>query len=194
MIIKTAEYIKSGTKMEHFPEETLPEFMLCGRSNVGKSSFINMALQRKKIAHTSSRPGKTQTLNFYLVNNEFYFVDVPGYGFANVDKAKQESFGKMIDNYLLNRKCLKVIILLIDFRHKPTQDDCLMYQYLKHYEKNVIVICTKKDKVKKSEYYQNLKLIKDTLKIDKEDSLLVTSSETREGREEFFKILSTYLN
>ena len=193
MIIKKAEYIKSGTKMEHFPEETMPEIMLCGRSNVGKSSFINMALQRKNIAHTSSKPGKTQTLNFYNVNDHFYFVDVPGYGYANVDQKKKESFGIMIDNYLLNRQALKAVILLVDFRHEPTNDDKLMYKYLKHYNKHVIVICTKLDKVKKSQYFKNLKIIKTSLELEKEDDIIVTSSETREGRDEFFTILNKYI-
>ena len=193
MIIKSAEYITSGTRFEHFPPETVAEFMLCGRSNVGKSSFINMALVRKNIARTSGNPGKTQTLNFYLVNKQFYFVDVPGYGFANVDKTKQKGFGKMIDGYLLNRAALKLVILMIDFRHKPTKDDVIMYEYLKYYQKSVIVVCTKKDKVKKSEYAKNLKLIRSTLKLKDEDNLIVTSSETREGREDFYQILEQYL-
>jgi GTP-binding protein len=193
MIIKKAEYIKSGTKMEHFPEEGMPEIMLCGRSNVGKSSFINMALQRKNIAHTSCKPGKTQTLNFYLVNEQFYFVDVPGYGYAHVDQKTRESFGIMIDNYLLNRQSLKAVILLVDFRHEPTKDDVLMYNYLKHFNKKVIVVCTKLDKIKKSQYFKNLKIVKTTLNLDKEDEIVVTSSETREGREEFFEILKKYI-
>lgn len=193
MIIKKAEYIKSGTRMEHFPEESLPEIMLCGRSNVGKSSFINMALQRKNIAHTSSKPGKTQTLNFYLVNEQFYFVDVPGYGYASVGQEKRESFGIMIDNYLLNRKSLKAVVLLVDFRHEPSKDDKLMYDYLKYHNKNVIVVCTKLDKVKRSQYLKNLKIIRTTLELSKEDDIVVTSSETRDGREEFFEKLSKYL-
>ena len=128
MIIRDAKFVTSGTTLEHYPDDNLPEVLICGRSNVGKSTFINSVLNRKNIAHVSGKPGKTQTLNYYLVNNEFYFVDVPGYGYAKVSKKDRASFGVMIEEYLVNREQLKIVIQLVDFRHKPSEDDVLMYQ------------------------------------------------------------------
>ena len=147
MIIKKSEFIKSAVDLKSLPEDIRTEIMFCGRSNVGKSSFINMITNRKSLARTSSNPGKTQTLNFYLINDLFYFVDVPGYGYANVSKAIKETFGKMIESYVKNRENLKLAFLLVDFRHKPTEDDCLMYNFLKYYNVNVCVIATKCDKI-----------------------------------------------
>ena len=120
-----------AVRTSQYPTDNLPEFLLVGRSNVGKSSFINTLINRKNYAHTSSKPGKTQTLNFYLINKDFYFVDVPGYGYASVSKDRQKKFGIMIEDYIKVRENLKSVFMLIDYRHKPTEDDCLMYEFLK---------------------------------------------------------------
>ena len=148
MLIKQAEFIKSSVDSNSLPPEDRLEFMFCGRSNVGKSSFINMLCNNYKLARTSSNPGKTQTLNFFLINKEFYFVDVPGYGYARVSKSIKETFGKMIEEYVTTRKALKMVFLLVDFRHKPTEDDCLMYEFLKYHKLPVTIIATKSDKIK----------------------------------------------
>ncbi|MDE7263407.1 MAG: ribosome biogenesis GTP-binding protein YihA/YsxC [Anaeroplasmataceae bacterium] len=181
MVITKAEFITSAVKNSGLPLHTSIEFMFCGRSNVGKSSFINALTNRKKLAKTSSNPGKTQTLNVYFINDSFFFIDVPGYGFANVSKAVKATFGKMIEEYITKRQQLKLVFLLVDFRHKPTKDDIVMYQFLKYYQKKVCVIATKADKVKRSEYAKNKKLILETLELSEEDSFILTSSETKLG-------------
>lgn len=181
MEIKKAEFITSAVENTGLPVHEGVEFMFCGRSNVGKSSFINMLTNRKKLARTSSSPGKTQTLNVYHINDDFYFVDVPGYGYANVSKSIKETFGKMIEDYVVKRGQLKLVFLLVDFRHKPTSDDVLMYQFLKYYNRKVTIIATKSDKVKASERTKNKKLILETLNLAPEDSMIVTSAEKREG-------------
>lgn len=181
MEIKKAEFITSAVKNEGLPEHDGVEFMFCGRSNVGKSSFINMLTNRKKLAHTSSNPGKTQTLNVYHINDEFYFIDVPGYGYAKVSRSIKATFGKMIEQYVQERNQLKMVFLLVDFRHKPTEDDVLMYQFLKYHNHPVTIIATKSDKVKNSDRAKNKKLILDTLNLVEGDKMIVTSSENREG-------------
>lgn len=190
MEIKQAEFITSAVNTLQLPTEDAVEFMFCGRSNVGKSSFINMICNRKSLARTSSNPGKTQTLNLYLINKSFYFVDVPGYGYANVSKTVKATFGKMIENYIQNRTNLKMVFLLVDFRHKPTNDDVLMYNYLKHFNINVTVIATKADKVKNSERSKLKKIIIDALQLNDNDSLVITSSEKKEGLTEVLTIIS----
>ena len=131
MKIESADLKSMAVRISQYPEDTKPEFLLVGRSNVGKSSFINTVLNRKNIARTSATPGKTQTLNFYVVNDKFYLVDVPGYGYAAVDRDTQKKFGMMIEEYLINRKTLKRVFLLVDYRHKPTEDDLLMFNFMK---------------------------------------------------------------
>lgn len=181
MEIKHAEFVTSAVKNDQLPEGDAAEFMFCGRSNVGKSSFINMLTNRKNLARTSSNPGKTQTLNVYMINNEFYFIDVPGYGYAKVSKSIKATFGKMIEEYVINRKSLRLVFLLVDYRHKPSEDDVLMYNFLKYYNKKVIVIATKSDKIKNSERAKCKKVILDTLQLQEGDRLIITSSEKREG-------------
>lgn len=181
MEIKQAEFITSAVKNEQLPEGAAPEFMFCGRSNVGKSSFINMLTNRKNLARTSSNPGKTQTLNVYQINQSFYFIDVPGYGYARVSKTVKQTFGKMIENYVVGRPNLKMVFLLVDYRHKPTEDDILMYNFLKYYHHRVTVIATKADKIKNSERAKCKRAILETLKLQEEDKLIITSSEKREG-------------
>ena len=188
MIIRDAKYVTSGTKIEHYPEDNLPEILLAGRSNVGKSTFINSVLNRKNIAHVSGRPGKTQTLNFYLVNEEFYFVDVPGYGYARVSKKDREAFGAMIEEYLLNRKQLRIVIQLVDFRHKPSEDDVLMYRFLSNYGIPTIVVGTKVDKVPKTKRKKYEKQIIETLGIE-DGMFLAYSGVTKLNIEEIYDLL-----
>ena len=189
MKVNSADFIVSGTKIAHFPTDNLPEVLFCGRSNVGKSSFINALVNRKALARTSSNPGKTQTVNFYLVNKCFYLVDVPGYGYARVSKSMKEAFGNMIEEYLTKRETLKRAFLLVDYRHEPTSDDVLMYQFLKHYNIKVCVIATKMDKLKNSELVKNKKAIINKLNLDSEDIFIATSSETKKGILETLEVI-----
>lgn len=177
----------SAVRRSQYPDDGMPEFMLVGRSNVGKSSFINTLVNRKNIARISSLPGKTQTLNFYLVNKSFFLVDVPGYGYAAVDKKTQEKFGKMIEEYLEKRTELKRVYMLVDFRHKPTEDDVLMYNFLKYYNIPVTVVATKVDKVGSSKIEKNKKIILDTIDLVVGDDLVLFSSVTKLGREDILK-------
>ena len=171
-------------RRSQYPEADKPEFMMIGRSNVGKSSFINTIAGRKNVAYTSGKPGKTQTLNFYIANDSFYLVDVPGYGYAAVDKKTQEKFGKMIEEYLEKRDELIRVFMLIDFRHKPTEDDLLMYNFLKYYNIPVTIVATKVDKVGGSKLEKNKKIILDTLNLVVGDDLVLFSSVTKLGKEE----------
>ncbi len=189
MKIRSAEYITSGTTIEHFPEHTQNEYVLCGRSNVGKSSFINGFLNRKNLAYTSSKPGKTQAISFFHINEDFYFVDVPGYGYAKVSQAERQKFGEMIENYLVNREQLKAVIMLIDLRHGPSEDDILMYDFLKYYDLDIIVICTKKDKIPKTHLMRHKKVVLDKLGITNEEQLFLVSSETKEGFEDVANLI-----
>lgn len=189
MEIKKADLEVIATRRSQYPDTVKPEFLLVGRSNVGKSSFINTILSRKNIAHISSRPGKTQTLNFYSVNDAFYIIDVPGYGYAQVDKKTQAKFGMMIEEYLEKREQLKRVFLLVDFRHQPSEDDVLMYNFLKYYKVPVTVIATKADKVGGSKKDKNLKVILDTLDLVVGDDLIVFSSVTKLGVKEVLQKL-----
>ena len=173
----------SAVRRSQYPTEGRPEFIMLGRSNVGKSSFINTIINRKNLARTSSKPGKTQTLNFYLINDFFYLVDAPGYGFAKVNKQLKEKFGLIMESYLESRENLKMVFMLIDFRHKPTEDDVLMYNYLKHYNIPVTIICTKVDKVSKNSHQKQINIITKTLGTTKEE-LILFSSVTKMGRQE----------
>ena len=184
MKINNVEFITSAVRRSQYPTDKLPEFLLVGRSNVGKSSFLNTLINRKNLARTSSIPGKTQTINFYLINDSFYLVDVPGYGFARVSQKLKNKFGLMIEDYLKERDNLKKVYILVDFRHKPTEDDLLMYNYLKYYNIPVTIIATKSDKVSKNNYEKNKKIIKDTLNLSEEDNIILFSSQTKIGKEE----------
>ncbi len=184
MIIKKANLDVIATRRSQYPDDGKYEFLLVGRSNVGKSSFINTILSRKNLAHTSSKPGKTQTLNFYNVNDSFYIIDVPGYGYASTDKKTQAKFGKMIEEYLEKRTQLRRVFMLIDFRMKPTEDDLLMYNFLKYYNLPVTVIATKADKISGGKKQKNLKMILETLDLVIGDDLIVFSSVTKFGVDE----------
>ncbi len=178
----------SAVRKSQFPNDQKNEFLLVGRSNVGKSSFINTLINRKNFARTSSIPGKTQTLNFYLINDYFYLVDAPGYGYAKVNKQLKNKFGLIMEDYLEGRENLKMVFMLIDFRHKPTEDDVLMYKYLKHYNIPVSIVCTKVDKVSKNSQIKSINLISKTLEIPKEE-LILFSSVTKTGKQEVYSEL-----
>ncbi len=176
MIIKNSDYAVSAVREDQYPKDNLPEIALAGRSNVGKSSLINTLLKRKNLARTSSQPGKTQTLNFYIVNEEFYLVDVPGYGYAKVSQKQREAFGEMIQDYLETRPNLKGLIILVDARHEPTKDDIAMYDYAQYLNLPILVVCTKMDKIKKSQINKVLSNLKKHLDLYYENVSVLTFS------------------
>ncbi len=184
MKINSVELVISAVRRSQYPTDEKPEFLLVGRSNVGKSSFINSIINRKNYARTSSNPGKTQTINFYLVNDEFYLVDAPGYGFANISKQKRKKFGLMMEDYLINRPNLKQVFMLIDFRHKPNSDDKLMYDFLKHYKIPVTIVATKSDKVGITQHQKQRSIILNELDLVVGDDFVVFSNITKAGRDE----------
>lgn len=194
MKINSVDMDVMAVRRSQYPSDSLPEFLLIGKSNVGKSSFINTLVNRKNIARTSSVPGKTQTLNFYLVNNEFYLVDAPGYGYAAVNKTQQKKFGLMIEEYLEKRSELKRVFLLIDFRLKPGENDLMMYNFLKYYNIPVTVVATKTDKVGTSKKDRNLKIIKDTLDLVVGDNIVLFSSVSKMGKEEISNLIEDLIS
>ncbi|GAA0748413.1 ribosome biogenesis GTP-binding protein YihA/YsxC [Clostridium oceanicum] len=184
MNIKKAEFIISAVKKDQYPKDDRVEIAFVGRSNVGKSSLINSLTNRRKLVKVSSTPGKTRLINFFLINEDIYFVDLPGYGYAKVSKKEKENWGKIIERYLTDRKPLNKIVLLVDSRHKPTKDDIDMYNWIKYYDYNVLVVGTKLDKLKRNERSKNIKIIKETLNMKKEDDVLLFSALSKEGKEE----------
>ena len=182
-----------AVRRSQYPTEGKAEFLLVGRSNVGKSSFINSIINRKNYARTSATPGKTQTLNFYKINDEFYLVDAPGYGFAKVRNSLKKRFGLIIESYLKSRANLQMVFLLIDFRHKPTEDDILMYNYLKYYNIPVTIICTKVDKVPKNSHQKNKNIIIKELNLNNENDIILFSSVTKTGKNEVYNEIEKYL-
>ena len=184
MKIKSVNLAISAVRRSQYPTDEKPEFLLVGRSNVGKSSFINTIISRKNFARTSANPGKTQKINFYLVNDSFYLVDAPGYGYANLNKAKQKKFGLMMEDYLTSRKNLKQVFMLIDFRHKPTSDDLMMYNYLKHYKIPVTIVATKTDKIGITLQQKQRTMILDELDLVVGDDFVMFSNVTKLGRDE----------
>lgn len=184
MKINSVELMISAVRRSQYPTDNKPEFLLVGRSNVGKSSFINTIINRKNYARTSSNPGKTQTINFYLVNDRFYLVDAPGYGFANLSKANKKKFGLMMEDYLQNRSNLKQVFMLIDFRHKPTSDDLMMYEFLKHYNIPVTIVATKIDKVGITNHQKHRNAILDELELVVGNDFVMFSSITKAGKTE----------
>jgi len=188
-----AEIVISAVKPEQYPDTDLPEFALAGRSNVGKSSFINKMIGRRALARISSKPGKTQTLNFYLINEMLHFVDVPGYGYAKVSKTEREAWGRMIETYLIRRDQLKAVVQIVDLRHAPSKDDVMMYNFVKHHNIPVILIATKADKIPKGKWEKHLKVVKETLEVDPNDPIVVFSSETGLGKDKAWATLKSYM-
>ena len=171
------------------PKNDLPEIAFLGKSNVGKSSLINTLMQRKSLARTSQAPGKTQTINYYKVNDSLYFVDLPGYGYAKVSQELRQKWGKMIERYITTSPTLKLICLLVDIRHEPTENDRLMYEWIKYHGYKVLLILTKADKLKRSVLNKHIKIIETALKVADEDMIVSFSSETKQGREEVYEII-----
>lgn len=180
-----------AAKHSQYPTDEKIEIAFIGKSNVGKSSLINSLINRKALARTSSQPGKTRTINFYNVENKLYFVDLPGYGYAKISKSEQEKWSGMIESYLKNRNQLKYIIMLIDIRHEPGTNDKMMYEWLKHYEFQIIIVATKLDKISKSQIPKHLSVVRKTLCLDKEEIILPFSSQTKQGKEELWNIIDS---
>lgn len=193
MKINSIELIISAVRESQYPTDNKKEFLLVGRSNVGKSSFINAIINRKNFARTSATPGKTQTLNFYKINDEFYLVDAPGYGFAKVRNSLKKKFGLIMESYLTSRDNLEMVFLLIDFRHKPTSDDIMMYDYLKYYSIPVTIICTKTDKVSKNLYEKNKNQIMKDLNLPNDENIILFSGITKQGKNEVYDEIEKYI-
>ncbi|SDY32391.1 ribosome biogenesis GTP-binding protein YihA/YsxC [Tindallia californiensis] len=193
MIIKEASFIGSFVKPEQFPEDVVPEIALAGRSNVGKSSLINTLLGRKKLAKTSGTPGKTRTINFYRINQHFFLVDLPGYGYAKVSKKERHSWGKMIENYLAERENLREVVLLVDIRHDPSEDDRIMYEWIRNQGYGHLVVATKADKLSRSRQMQQLRRIKTKLAMPENAAIIPFSSLKKTGMEEVWDLLKTHL-
>jgi GTP-binding protein len=194
MKVNQAEFIISAVGPGQYPTDALPEIALAGRSNVGKSSLINRLISRKNLARTSSQPGKTQTLNYYRINEDLYFVDLPGYGYAKVSKSQRETWGKFIEGYLKNRETLRFVLQLIDLRHPPSRDDIAMYDWLKHIGLKVVIVTTKADKIPKGKWQKHLKIVKDALNKAQEDDILLFSSETGMGKDELWAVIERNLD
>lgn len=187
MKITSVDLKISAVRRSQYPTDELPEYLLVGRSNVGKSSFINTLINRKNYARTSATPGKTQTINFYLVNEAFYLVDAPGYGYAMLSKKKQKKFGLMMEDYIQNRPNLKQVFMLIDFRHKPSNDDIMMYNYLKYHKIPVTIVATKVDKVGLTLQQKQRNLILEELDLVVGDDFELFSSVTKMGKKEIYE-------
>ena len=186
MKIISAEFIKSAVKRSDYPEELLPEIAFAGRSNVGKSSLINTVVNRKHLVRTSSSPGRTQTLNFFRINNQVQFVDFPGYGFAKVPLQVKAQWKSMVENYLKNRRTLKLVILLLDIRRVPSTDDISLIQWLEAFGIPFLIVLTKADKLSKNKYRSQENIIQDSLLIRKEE-MISFSTVTRKGRQEILQ-------
>ncbi|RSK01336.1 putative GTP-binding protein EngB [Streptococcus sp. A12] len=187
-----ADILLSATNKSHYPQDDIPEVALAGRSNVGKSSFINTMLNRKNLARTSGKPGKTQLLNFFNIDDKLRFVDVPGYGYARVSKKEREKWGKMIEEYLTSRENLRAVVSLVDLRHEPSADDVQMYEFLKYYEIPVILVATKADKIPRGKWNKHESMIKKKLDFDKADTFIIFSSVNKTGVEEAWDAIFDY--
>jgi GTP-binding protein len=189
MIIKSVNLETVCGVTSKLPKNTMPEFAFAGKSNVGKSSLINGLMNRKSYARTSSQPGKTQTINYYNINDELYFVDLPGYGYAKVAEKVKEQWGQMIENYLHESAQLRLIFLLVDIRHAPSKNDVMMYDWMVHYGYQPVVIATKLDKIKRSQVTKQVKLVRQGLGMAKESILIPFSCVTKQGRDEIIELI-----
>lgn len=189
MVIKNVALETVCGVTSRIPENTKPEFAFAGKSNVGKSSLINALMNRKSLARTSAQPGKTQTINFYNINDDLYYVDLPGYGYAKVSQAEKEKWGKMIENYLRKSKMLKCVFLLVDIRHEPSANDKTMYDWIVYNGFRPVIIATKLDKINRSQIQKQVKLLRTGLGMEKEDILIPFSAETKQGREEIWELI-----
>lgn len=193
MKINKAEIITSAVLPSQYPKGYFPEVALAGRSNVGKSSFINRILNRRNLVRTSSKPGKTRTLNFYNINDTFHFVDVPGYGYAKVSKKERNKWGEMMEAYFETREQLAVVVLIVDSRHRPTEEDIQMYEYITYLQIPLIIIATKIDKLKKSKQHKHIKEIESTLNVHPDIPIIPFSAETGMNKDKVWKQLKQYI-
>ena len=186
MKIRSAEITMSAINRSQYPAEGIPEIALVGRSNVGKSSTVNTLLNRRNFARTSQTPGKTRTINFYLINNEFYFTDLPGYGYAKISKSEKEKWGVIMERYLQDSEAPCAICLLVDIRHEPTNDDKMMYDWIKHYGYDCVVVATKADKISRGQYQKHFSIIRKKLGLEKDEKIIPISSLKKTGVEELW--------
>lgn len=193
MVIKSVNLETVCGITSKLPENEHMEFAFAGKSNVGKSSLINGLMNRKSLARTSAQPGKTQTINFYNINDQMYFVDLPGYGYAKVSESEKAKWGKMIENYLHKSRKLKAVFLLIDIRHEPSGNDKMMYDWILHQGFEPVIIATKLDKINRSQVQKHIKMIKEGLKVVKNTIVIPYSAQTKQGREEIYELLDSYL-
>lgn len=193
MIIKTVEFLTSAVRKEQYPPEGVPEIAFAGRSNVGKSSLINLLTNRRKLAKVSQNPGKTRTINFFAVNGAFRIVDLPGYGYARVSKAEAEKWGPMMEEYLSSRPDLLKVVQLVDIRHAPTAQDKQMYEYLQYYGLDGLVVATKADKVSRNEQAKNIAVIRRELSLKKGDRVIPVSALNKTGTEEMLSAMEEIL-
>lgn len=193
MIIKNVSLETVCGITSKLPENVYPEVAFAGKSNVGKSSLINALMNRKSLARTSSQPGKTQTINYYNINNEIYFVDLPGYGYAKANEKVKAQWGKMIEDYLHKSKQLRYVFLLIDIRHEPGNNDVIMYDWIKRHGYQPIIIATKLDKINRSQIQKHLKMIRTKLQTGKDTIVIPFSATTKQGREEIYEFLDKVL-
>lgn len=193
MVIKNVSLETVCGITSKLPDSKYPEVAFAGKSNVGKSSLINALMNRKSLARTSAQPGKTQTINFYNINDALYFVDLPGYGYANASEEVKAKWGKMIEDYLHKSKKLKAVFLLIDIRHAPGNNDCIMYDWIIRQGYEPIIIATKLDKIKRSQIAKQVKLIRETLKMKSETIIIPFSAETKQGRDEIYTVIDSYI-
>ncbi len=189
MVIKNVSLETVCGVTSKLPENSLPEVAFAGKSNVGKSSLINALMNRKSLAHTSSQPGKTQTINYYNVNNQIYFVDLPGYGYTKANEKVKAQWGRMVERYLHKSRMLKQVFLLIDIRHEPSPNDCIMYDWIVQSGYKPIIIATKLDKIKRSQMQKQTELIRTTLKAEKDTVIIAFSAQTKQGRDEIYGVL-----
>jgi len=193
MVIKKAEHVISAVEPSQYPETGWPEIALAGRSNVGKSSLINALTNRKSLARTGSTPGKTRVINFYNINDSIMLVDLPGYGYAKVSKEERKAWGKLAETYLNTRKTLNIILLLVDIRHDPTDDDVLMLNYIRQTGRRFAVVATKSDKVSRSDHKKRIESIKTKLDLDPGSEVIPFSAVKRTGAEEVWSVIESYL-
>ena len=186
MKIRSSEITMSAVHRHQYPTDGIPEIALAGRSNVGKSSLTNALLNRRNFARTSSTPGKTRTINFYLINKEIFFVDLPGYGYAKVAKSEKDKWGQVMERYLQDREELCAIFLLVDIRHEPTADDKMMYDWIKYYGYDCVVVATKADKISRGQYLKHLSVIRKKLQLEKDEKIIPVSSSKKTGIEELW--------
>lgn len=192
MKVNQAEFVISAVGPSQYPGGALPEIALAGRSNVGKSSLINRLINRRNLARTSSKPGKTQQLNYYRINQDLYFVDLPGYGYAKVSKTERAKWGKFIEQYLLKREFLRLVLHVIDLRHPPSKDDIVMHEWLMYHKVPVCLVLTKADKVPRGKWAKHTKIIKEQLQADPAVPVILFSSETGYGKDELWSVIERY--